>query len=358
MSKIKGKKESIKRVMEAKAGDPSVYVNLEIIDQLPDEYESVIVEIEYDIKKDFTNVGSDTKPSFYPTVFFMNDIADKCGISGYGKVDNQTIYEEVNESVMEMASTPVIMKRKCGYMVTKVAAALQEDGTLRPGSARTGICNAWQECVNTWTKEEMYTEGYTKDAKYPSKYDTKWKRRLHFQNALDKAYGMADSKAWSKCVREYTGMQTGYSPEDLKEGKFYFSKIRRSELAIKTEAAARYAGLSQGQQQEPVNLLFAPTDTPQEPVNRTPPTEPDPFAEDQEPEKTNQEKFIETLESYISNNLIPENFTQYASGVLTWLKKLDNAETADPGKWSSGIDRLKNIEAKIPEEGRINHGLY
>ena len=354
---IQGKKEIIERVKEAKPGDPAVYVNMDAIEQLPDEYESTIVDVDFDIKRDFAFVGSESKPSWYPTVFFMNRIADKRGIIGHGEAVVEAIYEDVNVSLMEMCDEPRIMHMKVGYKVSKQGAVLQEDGQFRPCSPRTGMYNVWEECCLLWTKEEMYTEGYSKAGKYPNKYDTKWKRRNHFQSEMDKALGIADSVAWSKCIRELTGMQTGYSTDDLKEGKFYFAKIRRSKLAIKAESAARLSAMSQGKQIErnPQELLFGPTEQKEEVVYETKKEIFDPPPP--EPQKTKREIFINLIEAYRKENIIPEDAVETINNVYNWLVKNKEAEN-DKTFWPKAIAILQSLEKVIPEVGRISHTLY
>jgi hypothetical protein len=370
---IQGKKEIIERVKKAKPGDPAVYVNIDAIEQLPDEYESTIVDVDFDIKRDFTNVGSESKPSWYPTVFFMNRIADKRGIVGHGKAIIETIYEDVNISLMEMCDEPKIMHMKVGYKITKQGAVLQEDGVFRPCSPRTGMYNVWEECCLLWTKEEMYTEGYTKPNKFPNKYDTKWKRRNHFQTEMDKALGTADSVAWSKCIRELTGMQTGYTTEDLKEGKLYFAKIRRSKLAIKAETAARLTALSSGKQIEsqPQELLFGPdTQAGQESVPHEqamqqspiefPTAEPEPVKQEPPPPAPKWRQYIAVVDVYRKENIIPEDAKSALVGAYNWIKKMqDKAETDTGGKWwNQAVQILKTLESVIPEVGRVEHTIY
>lgn len=361
---ILGKKEIIDRVKNAKPGDPSVYVNMDAIEQLPEEYESTIVDIDYDIQKDFSNVGTKEKPSWYPTVFFMNNIANKRGIVGYGESIVETIYEDVNISLMEMCADPHIMKMKVGYIVKKQGAVMQEDGVLMPCSPRSGMYNAYQECCLLWTKEEMYTEGYTKENKYSNKYDTKWKRRNHFQTEMDKALGIADSTAWSKCVRQLTGMQTGYTTADLKEGKFYFSKIRRSKLAIKAESAARLSALSQGKQidRKPQELLFGPTETPA-PQNETEQIIDFPIEEEvkKEPDfksKPKWQQYIELIDHYAKENIIPDDKLETVEGAYKWIdSNKENSEKKEK-YWQRAVTILMELEKVIPDVGKMEHSIY
>jgi hypothetical protein len=373
---IQGKKEIIERVKKAKPGDPAVYVNMDAIEQLPDEYESTIVEVDFDINRDFANINEGTKkePVYYPLVPFMNRIAEKRGIVGYGDSIVEALYEEVNISLMEMMDEPKIMKMKVGYIVKKRAAVMMEDGIFKPTEWRAGMYNAWEEANNLWSKEEMYTEGYTKPPKYPpNKYDTKWKRRYHFRQEMDKALGIAESTSWSICIREITGMLTGYKPEYLTEGKFYFAKIRRSKLAIKAETAARLTALSSGKQIEsqPQEMLFGPdAQAGQEPVPHEqamqqspiefPTIEPEPVKQEPPPPAPKWEQYIAVVDGYRKENIIPEDAKSALIGAYNWIKKMqDEAETDTGGKWwNQAVQILKTLENVIPEVGRAEHTIY
>lgn len=345
MGQIFGNPETIKRVRDAKAGDIAVHVNMDAIEQLPDEYESTIVEVDYNIEHDFADVGTESKPSYYPMVHFMNKIAEKRGIEGYGESVIELIYEDVNISLMEISDEPCIMKLKVGYIVKKQGAIMQEDGKMKPSSIRVGMYNAWEECSLLWTKEEMYTEGYAKKGKYPPQYATKWKRRYHFKQQIDKALGIADSVAWSKCIRELTGLQTGYKAGDLKEGKFYFAKIRRSKNALKAETAARLSAIAQGHSQieQKTEQLFGEQ-------------KPEPEFEAPKP-KDSRLELISILNAYVKEKLITKEVGESVTGLIGWLES-DNKAEDNTKYWNAAINVLKKVESTIPAEGKIDHKFY
>jgi hypothetical protein len=356
MGIINGKQETIKRVREATPGDPSVYISIEAISQLPDDVEAVIVEVPFyqnfandkDEKNSFSNVGTDTKPSYYPKTNLMYSIAEARGISADPNPLLDPLYEDVNISEMEMAQVPVIQKKKVGYTVKRSGTVIQDDGTTRACS-HIGIFNAWDECTNLWATEEKWTEGYSKKGKYDNKYQSKWNRRLHFQEQLDKSPRMADSTSWLKCIRDLAGLKTGFTKEDLKEGKFYFAKIRRSEMVRKAETAARLACIAGGVQQQQIESPYEAPAAPQQPMTVTIVPEPEPV---QDPRQT----FIGNLEVYLLQGLVPADLVDVAGKIKDWLN--GHADAVQDAWWSEAVKRLKAIEDRIPAELRIGHKIY
>ena len=381
MSKIYGDEDTIKRAREAKPGDSTVIVNWDAIKEIPDQYEVKIIEVKFDpsnLEKFFTNVGTKYDPKYYPHIEFMYKIAEARGVSG-GEAITETLYEDVEIDEMNMTTTGQIIKKKVGYMVKKSAYVLEEDGTTRPSGERISIENAWEECVKAWHKEEKLTEGYSptivKDGEYeyynkkytgkhyfiingkyknavPLKYDTKWKRKCHFDDELAKSLGKADSKAKSKAIREVVGLQTGFLPEDLAEGRIIVSRVRRSRGILQAESAARLSALSNGtQEQKEHTMLFGPSGGTIEMV------------EDTEPEieivtPTNREKLIKALEYYLNEETVELNETDTGT-VNTMLKWLNDTLEAESNEafWNKAMGNLKKIESGIPEFARFEHGL-
>ena len=381
MSKIYGDEDTIKRAREAKPGDSTVIVNWDAIKEIPDQYEVKIIEVKFDpsnLEKFFTNVGTKYDPKYYPHIEFMYKIAEARGVSG-GEAITETLYEDVEIDEMNMTTTGQIIKKKVGYMVKKSAYVLEEDGTTRPSGERISIENAWEECVKAWHKEEKITEGYSpaivKDGEYeyynkkytgkhyfiingkyknavPLKYDTKWKRKCHFDDELAKSLGKADSKAKSKAIREVVGLQTGFLPEDLAEGRIIVSRVRRSRGILQAESAARLSALSNGtQEQKEHTMLFGPSGGTIEMV------------EDTEPEieivtPTNREKLIKALEYYLNEETVELNETDTGT-VNTMLKWLNDTLDAESNEafWNKAMGNLKKIESGIPEFARFEHGL-
>ena len=181
---------------------------------------------------------------------------------------------------------------------------------------------------------------------------------------------MADTTAWLKCIRELAGLKTGYTTEDLKEGKFYFAKIRRSELVRKAETAARLTGLSRGANtQTAAKALFGESDTMRIGLQElaAQEIEPDPFLEasaetviieaEVVPQKSTRDILITVMEHYQAESLLPKNMITFTENILTWLHKTDDAEKKTD-LWNKAIDRLRKIEETIPEKARVTHGLY
>ena len=373
MKKIYGDQAVIERVKQAKPGDKTMYINWEAINELPEEYEVIITEIKFDSKKldgDFSNVGADNNPSWMPATQLMYRVAEACGISGGENSIAEPLMEDVDINPMLMKSmedAPTYRKMKVGAKVVKYATRLQEDGTPLRSSPCTSEFNVWERCQELWSKEEMYTEGYSKPSKYPNKYDTQYKRRNHFQSELKFAHAKAETKAYLKSIRELAGLQTGYRTEDLNAGRLVFARVRRSREVLRMETAARLQAISKGiGTQEAEKLLFGTVVDEAQPI----PPEADPEVVEQEPtetftapepvkppETTKREEMIAVLKNYLDTDLIVEEYKESAKNIFQWLVDNQGAE-ADAMYWPKAIGILTEIEKKIPEEGRITHGLY
>jgi len=366
--RIFGNPDAIKRAKEAHAGDKTVYINWDLIKELPEEFEPVVTEIKIDIKKDFSDIGNG---NYMPKPELMYKIAEAAGISGGDKSLYEPIIEEIDINPMlckSIEDEPLFRKMTVGYRVTKYATRIQEDGTPLRSSPCTCAFHVWNRCLELWEKEEVYTEGYTKKGKYPNKYDSKFKRKSHFASEMKFAQAKAETKSYLKAIRELAGLMTGYRQEDLISGRLSFVKIRRSHGSIKMETAARLAALSQGKQLEAPepNLLFA--DEPQQEIKPEPKPElenkPEPtahrqlFSGDHEPlPATAREMLIKTLNHYLSDGLIGDNNKETAKNIIEWLNNTPEAES-DPKFWPKALSILKEIETNIFDEGKIDHKLY
>jgi len=363
MSKIYGDQATIKKAQALPPGDKSGHVNWEAIQELPDEFEVIITEVKYDpaeIGKLFSDVGN---KNYMPSTVLMYKIAEACGIGGNQKSISSPIQEEIDINPMlckPMEAEPTIRKMVVGRSVSKQSSVMQEDGTLLHSSVSTCEYNAWERCTELWAKEEKYTDGYAKQSKYEPKYNNKFKRQHHFKEELKFAHAKAETKSHLKTVRELAKLTTGYKEDDLKSGSLFFAKVRRSREILQAETAARLTALSQGAlpAPEPIKMLFGDADI-QEPETKD--VTPDPFdvhepAAAETPVKSNREIFIETVEEYFKNEMVHVSISDGASKVLNWVKNTAEAETDK--LWNAAITRLKEIEKNIPDEAKINHGLY
>jgi hypothetical protein len=358
MSKIIGDAATIKRIQDAKPGDPCVYVNMEAVMNLPDDVEPVPVVIKFDPHIDFEDIGEEGKPSYYPTTKLMYSIAQERGITQIGDTITETLYEEVNISVQEMSPTPTIMKMKVGYKCTKTGATLGDDNTPIVRTHSKSF-NAWDKCCKIWAKEEMYTEGYSKPSKYPNKYDTKWKRRMHFQKMLEHAWAVVDTQSWLKCIRDCACMLTAYTPEQLKEGKFYWIKIRRSEAIRKLETAARLDAIRNGGKSPALTAA-----QPREIAAPEATAAPDDFTleaevvQDEPPKLTEREQMHKDLTEWLDKGLIPKAITtlsdikdelpKYVSKIIAFLAVIDAEKQVD--RWKKAQRVHKEIKVTIPEK--------
>ena len=390
MGTIKGDPKIVERIEKARPGDPAVYVNLDAVKQLPDLFESHSAPVKFDIKSDFTNVGTEKKPSWYPTAKLMYAIADKCGISGEGDSVIEPIMEEIDWSELTMSNVPMIIKKKIGYTVRKRSKVLTEDGIYRISSERVGKHDAWNDCLKVWAKEEKATNGYdpqliktwaSGDRYYEYeyngqkkqvalKYDTKYKRKLHFLDELDKAVGQADTKAHLKTIRELAGLKTGYTTEDLKEGVFYFVKITRSELAMKMEQAAQleHIGRTGRIETKATKLLFSGADDviPEVEGNNMSIGKPGASVVDisdakeiEEQPKERDKLLVWIINKYtedaeVLKNILPEK-QQNLANIKEWLTASNAAINYDGVNWKKAVAILTEIENDLPEFMRVTH---
>lgn len=339
MSKIYGGKKIITRAQKALPGDKSVCVNWDAIGELSDQYEVVLSEVKYDhtnLERDFVNCGSDKSPMWMPQTSLMYRIAEARGISGGETSVSEPIYELVDIGLMLMDDDRPPVKKLVGYRVKKYSTVVEEDGSVRRSSICSVEYNTFNRCAEQWTKEEAYTDGYTKPSKFPYRYNNKYKRRAHFQSELKFAQAKAETKAHEKTIRELAGMFTGYKTEDLTSGFFIFAKIRRSRESLHADARARigsYAIDSSKPEDGQLNIM---------PVN--------------DEGETLKNQIIDTLKYYFKNDMIKNDMIETSSKMIDWLENTESPETSP--FWANAIDKLKQIESIIPSEGRLTHGLY
>jgi len=342
--RIIGNEQTIKAAQAAAPGDRSVYVNWDLISELPDQFEAVVTAIDINISKDFTDVGNGT---YMPTTQLMYRIAEACGIDGGEKSIVEPIIEEVDINPLLMKGledAPTMRKMTVGRRVSKYSTRLQEDGTVLRSSVCTVEYNVFERCLEAWTKEEMYTEGYTKSGKFPAKYNSALKRKFHFQSELKFAQAKAETKAHVKTIRELAGLVTGYKAADLAGGRLIFSRVRRSKEILQAEAAARLSAMSQGIEKVLDSSPLLIEEPKPEPVKITPVPEPAPVL--------NREKAIEKIKFYSENNLVNPDLSPRAEKLLDWLFSTKEP-MAHPTHWQAAVNLLEEIEKDIPEEGRL-----
>ena len=362
MSKIFAEKGVLEYCQKAKPGNKTVYVNMDAINELPDQFEVVLTELKFDIKQDFSDVGSG---NLMPTSALMYRVAEATGISGGENSVTEPVVEEIDVNPMLFKpadAEPTFRKMIVGRRVKKFSTLLQEDGTLRRSSPCTSIFNVWERCMELWTKEEMYTEGYSKKAQYPPKYDNTFKRRAHFNAEMKFAHAKAETKAHSKTIRELAGLMTGYTAADLKEGKFIFSKVRKSQESLKLEQAANLSRISGGGEPSPsANLLFPPDNELEEEMEEVAEEmihEEDPFeSEDVTPtEPTDEEKLLGIFQTYEHLKELPADNIATIGKCIKWLESNpDQSKDNYTGLWKKIIGKLKSIESNVDIEHQVEH---
>jgi len=205
----------------------------------------------------------------------------------------------------------------------------------------------------------MYTEGYTKQGKYPSKYDTTFKRNAHFNKELKFAHAKAETKAHSKSIRELAGLMTGYTAADLTEGRFIFAKVRKSKEALKLEQAANLSRISNSGQASPAaNLLFGPEDIVEDtdPFDTEEPPEIEPV--DITPVITPEEELLGIFQTYEKLGTLPEAEQQTTLKCIRFLESNPAKDESYKRLYQKVIDGLKKVELKIDAFDKVEHKFY
>ena len=355
-AKIYGDEASIKQARASKSGSKDTYINFDAIEDLPEEYEAVITTVEYDPKRidtSFTNVGSKNSPSWYPKTELMYKIAEACGISGEQDSDVGPMIEEVDINPLLMrplTDPPTMRKMVVGRLVSKRSSRLMEDGTKILSSNCTAEHNVWERCLELWSKEEQYTDGYAKAGKYDNKYDNQYKRKAHFDSEMKFAHAKAETKAYVKTIRELAGMPTGFLDQDLTSGKMFFARIRRSKTVLKMETAARLSAISQGMDgRSAQKALFGPEQKEIE--------EPTTIPHEQDIPQVPYPEIARVLNSYL-DSISDDATMESVKNVIAWVESDPEHYMENAKYYEKALAILKGVEASVPEQFRIPHDLY
>ena len=362
-------KDVLKRIKSAKPGDPSVLVSLEALESLPEIYSATIVSIPFSIpdgknsNEDWSVVATYPNVMYMPTVNLLSRIADARGVSGLDNGTQKQIIQLVdwNRITLNYSAPPQLVNYPVGYEVVKQGSVLQEDGTERISDPAIIIYNVFERCNELWTKEESATDNYknvtvssngTKlytayNKQQPCKYDSQAKRLAHLASEMKFAEAKASIKARNLVIRTLCGLQTGYNIEQLKSGCFYIGKILRSNFAIKSEHAARLAGLSKGavMADNASDELYGYTGYTEIPEDVTPG---ETLIETPAEAVTilDRDTVIRKIGKYLEFNLVPNDKKDSAVNMLAWLESSPNAEE-NQKFWNRAVDVLAEIESNI-----------
>ncbi|MBQ5472484.1 MAG: hypothetical protein IIT58_10865 [Treponema sp.] len=362
-------KDVLKRIKSAKPGDPSVLVSLEALESLPEIYSATIVSIPFSIpdgknsNEDWSVVATYPNVMYMPTVNLLSRIADARGVSGLDNGTQKQIIQLVdwNRITLNYSAPPQLVNYPVGYEVVKQGSVLQEDGTERISDPAIIIYNVFERCNELWTKEESATDNYknvtvssngTKlytayNKQQACKYDSQAKRLAHLASEMKFAEAKASIKARNLVIRTLCGLQTGYNIEQLKSGCFYIGKILRSNFAIKSEHAARLAGLSKGavMADNASDELYGYTGYTEIPEDVTPG---ETLIETPAEAVTilDRDTVIRKIGKYLEFNLVPNDKKDSAVNMLAWLESAPNAEE-NQKFWNRAIDVLAEIESNI-----------
>ena len=363
-------KEVLKRIKNAKPGDPSVLVSLEALEALPEIYSATIVSISFSIpdgknsNEDWSIVATYPSVMYMPTVNLLSRIADARGVSGLDNGTQKQIIQLVdwNRITMNYTAAPQLVNYPVGYEVVKQGSVMQEDGTERISDPAIIIYNVFERCNELWTKEESATDNYknvtvssngTKlytayNKQQPCKYDSQAKRLAHLASEMKFAEAKASIKARNLVIRTLCGLQTGYNIDQLKNGCFYIGKILRSNFAIKSEHAARLAGLSKGVSiaDNASDELYGYTGYTEVPANEVSPAETLIETTSEEVNILDRETVIRKISKYLEFNLVAEDKKESAVNMLAWLENTPNAEE-NTRFWDRAVSVLTEIEKNI-----------
>lgn len=362
-------KDVLKRIKNAKPGDPSVLVSLEALESLPEIYSATIVSIPFSIpngkesNEDWSVVATYPSVMYMPTVNLLSRIADARGVSGLDNGTQKQIIQLVdwNRITMNYSAPPQLVNYPVGYEVVKQGSVLQEDGTERISDPAIIVYNVFERCNELWTKEESATDNYKNvtvasngakmytayNKQQACKYDSQAKRLAHLASEMKFAEAKASIKARNLVIRTLCGLQTGYNIEQLRNGCFYIGKILRSNFAIKSEHAARLAGLSKGavMADNASDELYGYTGYTEIPEDVIPsetlietPTE--------SVTVLDRDTVIRKIGKYLEFNLVPSDKKESAINMLAWLENTPNAEE-NQKFWNRAIDVLTEIESNI-----------
>jgi hypothetical protein len=390
-SKIFGDETLINRVKEASPGDPTIYVNMDAINQLPDQYEAQITEVEFDPNNDWDDVGNG---NFMPQPQVYADIALKRGVECTAEEHCEQIIEEVDINPMlckGLEEPPTVRKMKVGYVATKRGAVLMEDGTYLPSDVCRASYNVWERCTELWAKEEETAQGYDPALvkKYPSgdryveyewdgkkkkrtlKYDNTWKRRNHFAKVMLFAQRNSDTKARHVVIRHLAGLKTGYKKKDFASGSFIFVRIQRSRESLKLRQAAELDAIRRGVAPLPDGRagqkLFGP---PAESADSTLTIHESP---EPEPEKEAAEKdipfgdvpweegdppaltILDVLQAYHDGDLIADGgLKANTKRGLDYMRQIDVLDDQNDN-WGKAVALLNRIEDSLDNDKLIAH---
>ena len=362
-------KDVLKRIKSAKPGDPSVLVSLEALESLPEIYSATIVSIPFSVpngkesNEDWSVVATYPNVMYMPTVNLLSRIADARGVSGLDNGTQKQIIQLVdwNRITLNYSAPPQLVNYPVGYEVVKQGSVLQEDGTERISDPAIIIYNVFERCNELWTKEESATDNYknvtvssngTKmytayNKQQACKYDSQAKRLAHLASEMKFAEAKASIKARNLVIRTLCGLQTGYNIEQLKSGCFYIGKILRSNFAIKSEHAARLAGLSKGavMADNASDELYGYTGYTEIPEDVTPS---ETLIETPAEAVTvlDRDTVIRKIGKYLEFNLVPSDKKDSAVNMLAWLENTPNAEENEKF-WTRAKEVLAEIESSI-----------
>ena len=189
----------------------------EEITSVSPQFEPLVTVLELDWDEEFTNVGSQSNPQYYPNKAATNKIAEaagigftpNCGTRKEGSWQNVKITQGESHNDYKMEGEYKVIGWAQGYRI-------QPDGSKRYSS----VCEYEFECTVRAALDFSSDASKNPDAKNwqdRPRYETVEKKRKHFLELVKFAVQRAETGAQLKAIRELTGLPTAFKKSHYKK---------------------------------------------------------------------------------------------------------------------------------------------
>jgi hypothetical protein len=154
---------------------------------------------------------------------------------------------------------------------------------------------------------------------------------------------------------------TGYTADDLKDGRLVFAKVRRSADSLRLETAARLDAIRHGiVAPPPVRELFGPQDEVARRADLEFADVKDEKIDIPEPEKSAVDEMMAVLNVYHEDKVIPAEDIERVKNMLSYLGANPDADISPAKKpfWKKCAQNLAEIEGKIPAVAHKSHRIF
>ena len=201
-------------VMDKYSGGKAIMVvKREEINAVAPQYEPLVTVLEVNWDSDFTNVGTQNSPQYYPNKDTTNKIAEaggvgftpNCGTRKEGSWNSVEITQGKSHKDYKIKGEYKVIGWAQGYRI-------QPDGTKRFSS----VCEYEFDCTARAELDflsDAEKDPNAKDWRDRPKYPTVEKKRKHFMELVKFAVQRAETGAQLKAIRELTGIPTAFKKE-------------------------------------------------------------------------------------------------------------------------------------------------